>query len=81
MALTLAGAHATRAEESPAVLRILDLPSELVSNVCEYVDRRDLLQIHLSCRGLKVHSITSFGSYYFNRLVVILHPLSLGILF
>ena len=62
------------------MFRILDLPPELIGNVCDYVGRYDLQRLRLSCKALKAHSITSFGTRFFDHLIAFLHPLSLGVL-
>lgn len=57
--------------------RLLDLPSELLGNVCEQLDDNDLISVHFACRAMKVHSTNAFGIRFFQYLFAFLHPLSL----
>jgi hypothetical protein len=71
---------ATTDQLSSSTFRILDLPPELVGNVCDKLLDKDLRQIRFVCRELKDLESTAFGTRFFNHVVAILHPASLGIL-
>lgn len=66
---------------SPATLqapfRLLDLPPELIGNVCEHLADPDLKRIRGICRVLKAQSSATYGQCFFNHLIVVLHPISL----
>lgn len=59
------------------LFRLLDLPPELVSRVCDYLPDKQLKHIHLACKTFQTHSMTAFGQRFFDHLIVILHPTSL----
>jgi hypothetical protein len=60
--------------------RILELPAELIGNICEHLDNDALRNIFLVSRHLANHSTFSFGTRFFGSLTAILHPVSLGVL-
>jgi hypothetical protein len=78
MAQTYTTTQVVASSQTP--VHILDLPPELIGTICDHVDQSDFTQMRLSCEAFKTHSITSFGARCFKHLIVILHPLSLGIL-
>jgi hypothetical protein len=71
------GGESTRSEAAPIPFRILDLPSEVLSNICEHLEDADLPQVRRGCRALRAHSTTFFGKRFFSHLAAILHPTSL----
>ena len=80
MVLTRAGDRAARTKVAEGPFRILDLPSELVEEICEQLEDKDLINAHNVCRALRAHSTMAFGTRFFSHLVVVLHPTSLTIL-
>ncbi|KAF2853817.1 hypothetical protein T440DRAFT_290451 [Plenodomus tracheiphilus IPT5] len=57
--------------------KILNLPPEIVGNICECLDDIDLLHVRRVCKAVEAHSSTAFGKRFFHHLVAILHPTSL----
>ncbi|KAF2124175.1 hypothetical protein P153DRAFT_350970 [Dothidotthia symphoricarpi CBS 119687] len=57
--------------------RILDLPSELVEEICSHLDDQALLEVRYVCHALKNLSTFMFGTCFFQCLTAILHPRSL----
>ena len=62
-----------------APFRLLDLPPELLGEVCGHLPDRQLKHIRLMCKALQTHSMTAFGKRFFDHLIVLLHPTSLAI--
>ncbi len=60
--------------------RILDLSAEVVESITSYLDDESILSVRQVCRALRTHSVFEFGKRFLSRVVVILHPLSLGML-
>jgi hypothetical protein len=59
---------------------ILELPTEIISMICEYLDDKSLARCRQMCRGLADKSTLTFGPRFFGSIIAILHPISLGIL-
>ncbi|KAI8938902.1 hypothetical protein NX059_004759 [Plenodomus lindquistii] len=57
--------------------RILDLPPEIVGEICEHLEDSDLPNFRRVCKAFEAHSCTAFGKRFFHHLVAILHPTSL----
>ncbi|KAF3010889.1 hypothetical protein E8E13_009679 [Curvularia kusanoi] len=62
-----------------APFRLLDLPPELISAVCDYLPGDELKHIRSVCSHLRDHSTPAFGQRFLDHLIVILHPVSLDI--
>jgi hypothetical protein len=80
MVLTRGGARAARTKEKEGPFRILDLPPELVQAVFHlFIEDYEytLLDVRLVCRTFRDHSISAFGTSFFERVCAMLHPLSL----
>ncbi|KAJ4374965.1 hypothetical protein N0V83_002044 [Neocucurbitaria cava] len=80
MADTFVNARTASPETTESHFRILDFPTELISNVCVHLEDDDLMNVRRACRALKAHSTWAFGKRFFQHLVAILHPTSLAIL-
>lgn len=74
------GAREAREKSDHHSFRILDLPPELVHEICEQLSDGDLINVRRTCRALSAHSFTAFGTRFFGHLITILHPTSLTIL-
>jgi hypothetical protein len=59
---------------------ILELPTEIISMICRYLDDKSLARYRQVCRSLAVKLTLTFGARFFGSIVAILHPISLGIL-
>jgi hypothetical protein len=59
---------------------ILELLTEIISMICEYLDDESLARCRQVCRGLGDKSTLTFGARFFGSIIAILHPISLGIL-
>jgi hypothetical protein len=81
MVLTRAKSKATPQERPQAPFRILDLPAELLGNICDHLPDSDLINLRCVCRALDAHSSTAFGQRFFHHLIAILHPTSLTTLY
>lgn len=71
------------ATDPGTLLRILDLPSELVEQIFDHLralNEHALLNVRRACRAFRDLSSRHVGSNYFSHLVVILHALSLAVL-
>lgn len=80
MVTTRAQVKAAHGEEPPQPFRLLDLPAEIIGDVSNHLADEDLINVRRVCRALTAHSTNAFGQRFFNHLVVILHPTSLGTL-
>jgi hypothetical protein len=69
-----------RSKKPQPPFKLLDLPPEIVANICDFLDDRYLIDVRLVCRALCTHSVAAFGQRFFTHLVAILHPSSLAIL-
>ncbi|KAI4931229.1 hypothetical protein J4E85_003819 [Alternaria conjuncta] len=61
--------------------RLLDLPAEIIGNISDHLDDKDLINVRRVCRALSAHVAHAFGQRFFRHLIVILHPTSLTTLF
>ncbi|KAI4705016.1 hypothetical protein J4E89_009309 [Alternaria sp. Ai002NY15] len=61
--------------------RLLDLPAEIIGNISDHLDDKDLINVRRVCRALSAHAAHAFGQRFFRHLIVILHPTSLTTLF
>jgi hypothetical protein len=67
-------------KDSVASFRLLELPTELVARICDFLPNKELVLVRLTCRALKDTALNTFGKRFFHTLVVIIHPLSLNVL-
>ncbi|KAH6644093.1 hypothetical protein C7974DRAFT_467789 [Boeremia exigua] len=74
------GAMSDIPAEYTGPLRILDLPSELLSSICSHLDGKDLLNVRRACRSLNQNSMSFFDPFFFSHLEAIIHLLSLSVL-
>jgi hypothetical protein len=81
MVLTRAKSKATLQERPQPPFRILDLPAELLGNMCDHLPDADLINVRRTCRVLNAQSSNAFGQRFFSHLIAILHPTSLTTLF
>lgn len=58
--------------------QILDLPLELVGEICGHALPEDLLSVRLTCKAFHESSKAHFGCTFFEELVLVLHPVSLS---
>jgi hypothetical protein len=59
---------------------IHDLPTEIMSMICESLDDGSLAHLRLVCRGLADKSALTFELRFFGSIITVLNPISLGIL-
>ncbi|ORY15963.1 hypothetical protein BCR34DRAFT_584674 [Clohesyomyces aquaticus] len=57
--------------------RILSLPTELVTAVCQHLPHKDLLNVRIVCHLLTQKSSQAFAQRYFRTVYAFLHPQSL----
>jgi hypothetical protein len=78
--MALVRGNRRRPKKPQPLFKLLDLPPEIVGNICDYLGDLDLIDVRLVCQALRAHSIAAFGQRFFTHLVAILHPSSLTIL-